>query len=82
MPRGHEHVPIIILAQCVRALLGLFFPLSFPRKRLQWEKKIVVPCLDVIRLPFSSEMYSEVVFLPEKRALILSECPLGNPYTP
>ena len=52
MPRGHEHVPIIILAQCVRALLGLFFPLSFPRKRLQWEKKIVVPCLDVIMIAF------------------------------
>ena len=63
---------------CTRAF-GAIFSLSFPRKRLQWEKKIVVPCLDVIRLPFSSEMYSEVVFLPEKRALILSECPLGNP---
>ena len=28
------------------------FSLSFPRKRLQWEKKIVVPCLDVIMIAF------------------------------
>ena len=26
------------------------FSLSSPRKRLQWEKKIVVPCLDVIMI--------------------------------
>ena len=25
------------------------FSLSFPRNRLQWNKKIVLPCLDVIR---------------------------------
>ena len=28
------------------------FSLSFPRKRLLWEKKIVVPCLDVIMIAF------------------------------
>ena len=28
------------------------FSLSSPRKRLQWEKKIVVPCLDVIMITF------------------------------
>ena len=28
------------------------FSLRFPRKRLQWEKKIVVPCLDVIMIAF------------------------------
>ena len=48
------------------------FSLSFPIKRLQWEKKIVVLYLDV-------EIYIEVLFLPEKRAQILSECPLGIP---
>ena len=30
------------------------FSLSFHRKRLQWEKKIVVPCLDVIMIAFFS----------------------------
>ena len=28
------------------------FSLSFPRKRLHWEKKIVVPCFDVIMIAF------------------------------
>ena len=28
------------------------FSLSFPRNRLLWERKIVVPCLDVIMIAF------------------------------
>ena len=40
-------------------------------------KKIVVPCLDVITIAFFREIYIEVLFLPEKRAKILSECPLA-----
>ena len=35
----------------MRAFRANFF-LSFPRKRLLWEKKIVVPCLDVIMIAF------------------------------
>ena len=43
-------------------------------------RKIVVSCLDVIMIAFfSREIYSEVLFWPEKRAQILSECPLGIP---
>ena len=41
-PRGHEHDPIYSLSICTRAFWANF-SLSFPRKRLQWEKKIVVP---------------------------------------
>ena len=44
------------------------FSLSFLRKRLQWEEKIVVRCLDVIMIAFSQEIYIEVFFLPEKSA--------------
>ena len=47
MPRGHEHDPIYSLSIYARAFRANF-SLSFPRKRLLWEKKIVVPCLDVI----------------------------------
>ena len=39
----------------------LFF--KFSKKKIVMGKKIVVPCLDVI-----IEIYSEVLFLPEKRA--------------
>ena len=41
-PGGHEHDPIYSLSICTRAFWANF-SLSFPRKRLQWEKKIVVP---------------------------------------
>ena len=50
MPRGHEHDPIYSFSICTRAFWANF-SLSFPRKRLQWEKKIVVPCLDIIMSP-------------------------------
>ena len=37
-------------------------------KKIVMGKKVVVPCLDVIMIAFSREIYSEVLFLPEKRA--------------
>ena len=48
MPRVHENNPIysLVFTRAFRAN----FSLSFPTKRLQWEKKIIVPCLDVIMI--------------------------------
>ena len=34
------------------------FSLRFPRKRLQWENKVIVPCLDVIMMAFFPRIYS------------------------
>ena len=79
MPKGHEHDPIYSLSIFMRAFRPIFFKFSH-KKDFQGEKKIVVPCLDVIMIAFfSPEIYSEVLFWPEKRAQILSECPLGIP---
>ena len=79
MPKGHEHDPIYSLS--IYARFSANFSLSLPiRKIFKGKKKIVVPCLDVIMIAFfSPEIYSEVLFWPEKRAQILSECPLGIP---
>ena len=44
MPRGHEHDLIYSLSIRTRAFWANF--------SLQWEKKIVVPCLDVIMNTF------------------------------
>ena len=41
----HENDPVYLLV--VMRTFCVNFSLSFPTKRLQWEKKIVVPCLDV-----------------------------------
>ena len=49
MPRGHKDDPLYS-HQYLRSLSGQF--LSFSRKRLKWEKKIVVPSLDVITNAF------------------------------
>ena len=48
MPRGHELDPI--WTRSVFTLVNFSF--RFPRKRLLWEKKIVVQCLDVIMIAF------------------------------
>ena len=48
---GHKHDPIY-LYQYLLALFRANFSLNFPRKRLQCEKNIVVPCLDVIMIAF------------------------------
>ena len=56
LPREHEHDPIYSLSTYAR-FSGQFF-LSSPTKRLQWEKMIVVPCLDVIMVAFFSEKYT------------------------
>ena len=47
MPRGHKHDPIYAVSFYLRFPGN--FSLSFPRK---WEKKIVVPCLDIILITF------------------------------
>ena len=65
IPRGHNNDPIYSLV-FTRFSRQFFFKFSY--KKMQWEKKIVVPCLDVIMIAFSGEIYSEVLFLPEKRA--------------
>ena len=46
------------------------FPLVFLEKKIVMGKKrsLCAPCLDVIGDPFSREIYSEVLFLPKKRA--------------
>ena len=56
MFRWHEHDPIYSLSIYAR-FSGKFF-LRFHRKRLQWEKKIVVPCLDVIMIAFFFDKYT------------------------
>ena len=50
MPRSHVHDSIYSLP--IYARFSDQSSLSFPRKRLSWEKKIVVPCLDVIMIAF------------------------------
>ena len=50
MPRAHEYDPIYLLSIYARFSGQFFF--KFSRKRLLWEKKIVVPCLDVIMIAF------------------------------
>ena len=55
MPRGHEHDSIYIYSLLIYPRFSGQSSLSFPRKRLEWEKKkIVVPCLDVIMIAFFS----------------------------
>ena len=63
-PGGHGHDPIYSLSICTRAFWANF-SLSFPRKRLQWGKKIVVPVFGCNNERLFSR---EVLFLPEKRA--------------
>ena len=46
MPKEHEHKYLTYSLRIYVRFLGQFFFLRFPRER--WEKKIVVPCLDVI----------------------------------
>ena len=50
MPRGHEHNPMYSLS--IFRTFRANFSLRFPRKRMYWEKNIVVPCLDVIMIAF------------------------------
>ena len=66
MPRGHEYDSIYSLSIYER-FSGQFF-LKFSKKKIVMGKKIVVPCLDVIMIFFSREIYFEVIILPEKRA--------------
>ena len=54
MPMGHEHNPFSIYER----LSGHFF-LTFSWNKIVMGKKIVVPCLDVIMIAFSREIYSE-----------------------
>ena len=50
MPRGHEHEPIYTLSVNARFSSQFVFKLSY--KKIAMEKKIVVPCLDVIMIVF------------------------------
>ena len=75
MPRGHEHNPVYSIS-----IYAHFSGQVFLEKDCNGEKKIVVPCLDLIMIAFfPKQIYSEVLFLPEKRACILNECPLDIP---
>ena len=47
MPRGHEHISFVFFSA-----FRDIFSFSFLRVRLKWEKKILVPCLDVIMIVF------------------------------
>ena len=65
MPREHEHKYLTYSLRIYVRFLGQFFFLSFPRER--WEKKIVVPCLNVI-------INYDRLF-PEKYTVNFSFCP-------
>ena len=59
------------------------FSLSFPRKRLQWEKKIVVPCLDVIMIAFFGGNYTvKFSFCPKSARKYLASAPWASHNTP
>ena len=51
MPMGHEH-DLVYSHQYLRALFGPIFIKVFLEKDCNEEKKIVVPCLDVITIAF------------------------------
>ena len=65
MPRRQENDPMYSLRVYARFSGQFFFTFSY--KKIVMGKKIVVPCLDVIRIAFSRGIYNEVLFLPEKR---------------
>ena len=81
MPWGHEHVPIYSLS--IYARFSAMFSLRFPRKRLQWEKKIVVPCLDVIMSAFFPGKYTvKFSFCPKSARKCLASAPWASHNTP
>ena len=73
MPRGHEH-DLIYSHQYLRALFGLI-----PRKRLQWEKKIVVPSLDVITNTFFPRNMHWSSLFARKARVNTERVPPGHP---
>ena len=78
MPRGHEHDPIYSLSICTRAFWANF-SLSFPWKRLQWEEKIVVPCLDVIMNAFFLRNIQWSSHFARKARVNTEQVPPGHP---
>ena len=78
MPRGHEHDPIYSLSICTRAFWANF-SLSFPWKRLQWEEKIVVPCLDVIMNAFFPRNIQWSSHFARKARVNTEQVPPGHP---
>ena len=67
MPRGHDHDPMYPLSIYARFSGQFFFKFSL-KKIVMGKKKIVVPCLEVKMRASSLEIYSKVLFLPERRS--------------
>ena len=78
MPKWHEHDPIYTLSMCTRAF-WTNFSLSFPWKRLQWEKKIVLPCLYVIINVFFPRNIQWSSLFARKRRVNTERVPPGHP---
>lgn len=77
MPRSHVHDSIYSLP--IYARFSDQSSLSFPRKRLSWEKKIVVPCLDVTIAFFPRNMPWKTIFTILSEYNGSSPFPLGIP---
>ena len=77
-PGGHEHDPIYLLSICTRAFWANF-SLSFHWKRLQWEEKIVVPCLHVIMNAFFTRSIKWSSHFARKARINTEQLPPGHP---
>ena len=78
MPRRHEHDPIYSLSIYARFSGQFFLKLSYKKVVIRKIDRCAVFGCNNYRF-FPRKIYREVLFLPEKRALILSECHLGIP---
>ena len=76
MPRGQENDPMYSLRVYARFSGQFFFTFSY--KKIVMGKKIVVPCLDVIRIAFSRGVYNEVLFARKAR-VNTERVPTGHP---